>query len=449
MDLKKADRNRLMLWLGLALMFVIVRGGFMLSHSESLRDDPDAYRIIAETLSRTGVFGLPVGVDDARSTAFRPPLYPWLLSWLVDGSGHLSNLAVAILQLFLGGLTVVLTWDIARRLLSKWPSIIAAGLVLIDPILLWQSTLVMTETIATALVMLVWWWWVVRICRLGILPPETETSQSQTRFFDAVVLGVLLVLCILCRPTFLVWAVMLTACLPLIGTVRVPSRVGMVAITLAVVGLGVGAWTLRNVTAVGHPVWGTTHGGYTLLLANNDSFYDYLENRPAEPPWRRHAWDPDNFFNQYQLLPRSGDEWSDDQVTYAAAKATIAHRPQMFWYSCWIRMTQLWQPFPHATAGRSTASIVVVGLLQSVVYALILIAAFRHARQLHPRHWRRWIAWWPAVAIVITLSGVHAVYWSNPRMRSPAIPALAIVAAAAFVRRSDGLPTDKTLLDRT
>lgn len=428
-------RDRVVLWLSLALMVVIVRGGFMLSHFESLRDDPDAYRVIAETLARTGVFGVPVGVEDARPTAFRPPLYPWLLSWLVDGTGHLSNFAVAILQLFLGGLTVGLTWDIARRLLSKWPAIIAAGLVLIDPILLWQSTLVMTETIATALVVLVWWWWIVRIFRVGILPPQTETSPTRTQFFDAFVLGVLLVLCILCRPTFLVWAAMLTACLPLIGTGRLTGRLAVMGITLIIVGLGVGAWTQRNAAAVGHPVWGTTHGGYTLLLANNDSFYDYLESRPVEPPWRRHAWDPDDFFAKYQLLPRSGDEWADDQVTYAAAKRTIAHRPQMFWYSCWIRMTQLWQPFPHATEGRSTAAIVAVGLLQSGVYALILIAAFRHARQLHPRHWRSWIAWWPAAAIVITLSGVHAVYWSNPRMRSPAVPVLAIAASAAFARR--------------
>jgi hypothetical protein len=263
--------------------------------------------------------------------------------------------------------------------------------VLIDPILLWQSTLVMTETIATALVAMVWWWWVVQICRVRDCPPETTmASPVRSYLLDAFVLGVLLTLCILCRPTFLVWAAMIAACLPFLGHVHRTGRMAMLAVTLGIVALSVGAWTLRNVAAIGHPVWGTTHGGYTLLLANNESFYDYLENKPVEPPWRRHAWQPDEFFAEYQALPRSGDEWADDQVAYAAAETTIASRPNMFWHSCWIRMTRLWQPFPHAVAGRSTSLIVVVGLLQSLVYALIVIAVLRHVRQLHPRHWRRW-----------------------------------------------------------
>ncbi len=431
-------RTRLIFWACLAAVVLIVRGGFMLTHYESLQDDPDAYRVIAETLARTGVFGLPVGTEEARPTAFRPPLYPWLLSWLVDGAGTLSNPSVAILQLVLGGLTIGFTWDIARRLLSKWAAICASVLVLIDPILLWQSSLVMTETIATTLVVVTWWWWVVRIGRTEDCEPKTaKGGLTRSDVLDAVVLGSLLTLCILCRPTFLVWAAMLAAYLPVTGRVTSMARAAMFVITLAIMVTGVGAWTIRNLSAVGHPVWGTTHGGYTLLLANNDSFYDYLENKPTEPPWRRHAWEPDEFFAEYQSLPRSGDEWADDQVAYAAARSTIARRPEMFWYSCWVRMTRLWQPFPHATAGRSTSLIVIVGLLHSLVYALILVAVWRHARQLHPRHWRPWIAWWPAVAIVITLSGVHAVYWSNPRMRSPAIPVLSIAAAAALVRRRD------------
>lgn len=410
----------------------------MMTHHESLQEDPDAYRVIAETLARTGVFGLPVDAGEARPTAFRPPLYPWLLAWLVDGSGRLSNLSVAVLHCILGGLTIGLTWDIARRLLSKRAAWIAAALVAIDPILLWQSTLVMTETIATALVMLAWWWWVARICRARVLPVGSMTVSPPRRYvFDAAILGVLLTLCIFCRPTFLVWAGMIAASLPRTGPVHRGGGTAALAITLAVVALGVGAWALRNTAAIGHPVWGTTHGGYTLLLANNESFYDYLENRAAEPPWRRPVWQSDEFFAEYRALPRSGDEWADDRITYAAAKETIQGRPSMFWYSCWVRMTRLWQPFPHAAADRSTASIVVVGFFYSFVYALVLIAILRHASHFHPRHWRQWVAWWPAAALVITLSGVHAVYWSNPRMRSPAIPAMSIIAAAAFTRRRD------------
>ncbi|WP_246112745.1 ArnT family glycosyltransferase [Allorhodopirellula solitaria] len=431
-------RIRLAQCICLVAAVLIVRGGFLFSHQDSLHEDPDAYRVIAQTLAKTDVFGLPVGMDGARPTAFRPPLYPWLLSWLVDDSGTLSNSSVAIFHWILGGLTVVFTWDIARRLLSNGAAAIAAGLVLIDPILLWQSSLVMTETIATALAVSVWWW-IARHTQPAV-DDQGQPTPRRAYLLNAFVLGTLLALCILCRPTFLVWAMLVLPVLALMGEVCRYRRATAIAMSVAVIVAGVGAWTVRNVGAIGHPVWGTTHGGYTLLLANNDSFYDYLEDRPYELPWRRHAWEPAVFFAEYQELPRSGDEWADDQLAYAAAKTTIAERPRMFLYSCWVRLTRLWQPFPHAVDGRSPFLIIVVGLLHCVVYALILIAGLRHVHQFHPHRWRRWVAWWPAVAILITLSGVHTVYWSNSRMRSPAIPALSIAAAAAFVGRKNPSP---------
>lgn len=446
-------RSRVTSCLIFLLAVLFVRGGFLFSRSTGLSDDPDAYRVIAETLSQTGVFGLPMGEatsatnELARPSAFRPPLYPWLLSWLVGDDGKLANTPVAVLHGLFGVLTIGLTWDIARRLISVRAAWISAGLVLIDPILLWQSTLVMTETIATLLVVMVWWWWVVRIAVDD--QDAASRERSPTRIMNAFVLGGLLLLAILCRPTFLVWAAMILASMVWVGPVCRVRRAAMIGVTTVVIALGIGVWTLRNVTAVGYPVWGTTHGGYTLLLANNDSFYDYLETRPWQLPWRNEAWDASDFFTEFESLPRSGDERADDRVAYDAARSTIADRPEIFWYSCWVRLTRLWQPFPHATGDRSTASILAVGLFHSFVYLMVFAAMVRHRgafhpRQWHPRQWhpRRWrshlgtgIALWPAIALVVTLSGVHAVYWSNPRMRSPAIPVIAIAAAAIVGRK--------------
>ncbi len=423
-------------WLFLVIIVVVVRGGFIIARSHALSDDPDAYRVIAETLSSTGVFGLPVGDGEARPTTFRPPLYPWLLSWFVGADGKLSNLPPAILQFVLGVIAVGLTWDIARRLISVRVGLVAATIVLVDPILLWQSTLVMTETIATTLAMIVWWWWVVRVCRVSVTDVTDHCNVSKMpSYFNAGVMGGLLLLTILCRPTFLVWSAMIVPAMWFAGPVCRIRRTAVIAAAVLVIVGGVSAWTLRNLTAIGHPVWGTTHGGYTLLLANNDSFYDYLEQKPWQPPWHSEAWEPSEFFEEYQSLPHTGDEWADDRVAYEAAKSVISFRPEMFWYSCGVRMSRLWQPFPHATVSRSTASILAVGLFHSTVYVFILVAAWRYREYLYPRHWREWIRWWPAIALVITLSGVHAVYWSNPRMRSPAIPALAIAASAVVRRR--------------
>lgn len=429
---------------GLLLLLAVlaVRGGFLIARSDGLSEDPDAYRVIAETLSSTGVFGLPVtpgnGKVDARATAFRPPLYPWLLSWMVGPAGKLANLPVAIFHVFLGLLTVLGTWDIARRFVSTGAALFAAGLVLIDPILLWQSSLVMTESIATTLGVLVFWWWVVMICRIKVVGHRSAETAFRCRFDTnftlsrAVVLGVLLLLAILCRPTFVIWAALIVPAIFFQKSLCRFRRVIMVVSAAVMVAGGVGAWAKRNQVAMGHPVWATTHGGYTLLLANNDSFYDYLETAQWQWPWQKNAWEPSDFFSQYQSLPRSGEEWTDDRVAYAAAKETIADRPKMFAYSCLIRWVRLWQPFPHATAGRSTSMILAVGLFHSAVYLLVLTAMLRHRDLLLSARWRSWLPLWPGLALVLTLSAVHAVYWSNPRMRSPAIPVLAIAAAAAL-----------------
>ena len=72
-----------------ALIGLLIRGGVCLSNLSRFSSDPDAYRAIAQTLADTGVYGL-VGTDgEVRATAFRPPLYPYLLSWITtDGKLH-------------------------------------------------------------------------------------------------------------------------------------------------------------------------------------------------------------------------------------------------------------------------------------------------------------------------------------------------------------------------
>lgn len=431
-------RERRWLWLvsGIILAF-LVRGSIVLAKLDSLDADPDAYRVIAETLAQTGTFGLMGEGDVATPTAFRPPLYPWLLAFFVDDDGHLASHWVAMLHACLGVLTVGLTWDIARRWWSERVAWIAAALVTIDPMLLWQSTLVMTETIATALTAMVWWWWVARLSGrpTGVTldggEPIRSCDLSPSRpIIDAVVFGGLLSLTVLCRPTFLVWAAMLVPALFFIGPscrIRRVARVGVVGLILVAT---VGLWTLRNVSQLGHPVWATTHGGYTLLLANNDSFYDSLDKSSnGWKPWERTPWDPTEFFAEYEARERGIDEVSDDRVAYEMAKSTISNRPAMFAWSCIVRATSLWHPFPARTPDRSMMIVLVIGLYQTGLLCMAVLGIARHRRSWwHPNAW-------PAFALVITLTGVHSVYWSNPRMRSPVIPMLAVAVACGMVPR--------------
>ena len=439
---------------------VVIRGLTIFATATSFDADPDAYQAIARTIGGSGVFGLtsPEGVP--RPIAFRPPLYPWLLS-LSYSDGTLSHLAIAVFHLLLGSLTALFVFLFTRRLVEPSSRVnrrftgdrlglAAAVLTAIDPILLRQSTEVMTETLAATLTAAVIWMW-------GICQNETE---SRNRWALPAGLGTLLALAYLCRPTFLVWAVLLI----IAGLIRAPNRRGLLSVTVVatLVAVAVGGWTLRNIRTLGHPIWATTHGGYTLLLANNDSFYRYLsEGRFGQ------AWDADEFLNAYQHRydgdPRQAafwqkdwkgpptygaavSEYDDDRLCYESAVATIRRQPTVFVWSAFVRVARLWSPFPHDISGRSKKAVVAVGSFYVVLYACVLVAIIRHRRFVFGRSW--WAIW----LLVITLTGVHAVYWSNLRMRAPAVPALAILAVLSVgrnvgVRSLDAKPSEDSITE--
>jgi len=109
---------------GLLVFTLVVRGGVLWAMRGNLQQDPDAYRQIAENLLRHGEFAIGQGdpgddVAPVRPTAFRPPLYPVVLSNLPAADGkHISLGKVAVLHVLLGVATVWLTWLTARRLLG-------------------------------------------------------------------------------------------------------------------------------------------------------------------------------------------------------------------------------------------------------------------------------------------------------------------------------------------
>jgi hypothetical protein len=421
---------------------VAVRGLAILMTADAFDADPDAYQAIAQTISGSGVFGLTSPEGVARPTAFRPPLYPWLLSLCVS-DGRLSHSLVSIFHLLLSALTAGLVFFATRRLAKSLSltcgllsgdtlGFTAAGLTAIDPILLRQSTAVMTETLAatlTAAVILLWCIW------------ADPNERKNTLWFPAA-LGVFLALAYLCRPTFLVWAILLVAAIVVESRRRRGFR--SAAIAAGIVAIAVGGWTLRNVKALGHPIWATTHGGYTLLLGNNESFYRYLsQGRFGQ------AWDADEFLNAYRHRydgdPREAAFWNrdwtappnnasrvseheDDRLCYRSAVATIKRQPGRFVWSALVRVARLWSPFPHDIAGRSAAAITMVSCFYLALYTAVLISIDRLRGLLLTRQW--WAIW----LLAITLTGVHAVYWSNLRMRAPAIPALAILASLSLCR---------------
>ncbi|HEX3725992.1 MAG TPA: glycosyltransferase family 39 protein, partial [Pirellulales bacterium] len=255
-------------WLQAALICaaLVIRGGYILSTADELRRDPDHYAEIARHLHDRQAFAL--GDPDGQPTAYRPPLYPLVLS-VFEGLGK-PLLARAVLHVALGVATVWLAWRLALRWgLSSTMALAAAALVMVDPILLNQSSQVMTETLAAFLA----------ACALLALARAAREDSLWAASLSGGVLG----LCVLCRPTFLVWFAAVAVAWPLIASR--PRRAARTVALLMAAAMSVAPWMIRNQVIFGRPIVTTTHGGYTLLLANNPGFYEYLRHAKWGSVW--------------------------------------------------------------------------------------------------------------------------------------------------------------------
>jgi 4-amino-4-deoxy-L-arabinose transferase-like glycosyltransferase len=407
-------------WQVLALLLVlavVVRGSVLVAGWDRFQDDPDGYRQLAVNLLEYGTFGqsqMRDGQIQHAPTAYRPPVYPLVLAAFGFATG-VDTASVAILHLLLGVATVLLVVAVAAPLYG-WRVAGAAGvLVTFDPILLNQSVLVMTETIAAFLAVLAWW----LLIRCG-------------RPFPCFAAGLVLAVAALCRPVSLIW-LGLAALVVLASSVkrrawREPAGFCLAAAVVLV------PWALRNAYHFGRPIVTTTHGGYTIWLGNNQDYYDFLKTAP-----RGSVWDSAELDERYSQVRNEfgADEVAADRWANQQAKQCIQRQPAMFVRACIGRVARLWGLVPNRLSPdesvvRRTARWG-VALWYSAIFVLVLFAAFCLRRQLlrSPWHW--------AVLLAIALTGVHCAYWTDMRMRAPIIPMLCVAAAWGAVRWYEGI----------
>ncbi len=434
---------------GLLLVLVIaaiVRGGVLFALFGQLQADPDAYRQIAENLLKHHSFALDLpAADDTGSerepslkqatfkpTAYRPPLYPCLLAVTNLGLEQVSPLRVAVLHWLLGVGAAGLTWLAASRLGLGWGAFLAAALVMCDPILLNQSALVMTETLATFLATLAVWAWLRLVDR--------------PNGWNAALVGASIGLAAICRPTFLPWLALLVLLLLAVRGANESlqnflTRVRFAVVISAVALLVLSPWIVRNQRTFGKPMVATTHGGYTLLLGNNPAYYDYLQRGDHSIPWP--ASDP----RFQELLPQPGppvsDEFAYDATTKRLALETIQAQPRMFLRASLDRVFQLWNPLPHRTSLSPSVGRELLRFATCAWYVIVLGAAVLGVVKLRGRLLS--LSWLGLLLLCLTFTLMHSVYWSNLRMRAPLMPVVALLAAAGATSLAGGrkLPVEQ------
>ena len=429
------------------VLLIGIRIAVLVVDQQSLEQDPDSYRLLAENLANTGVFGFAQADGGVRPTAFRPFFYPWLLSWLVV-NGELQYWLVGWFQVALSLAAAGLAYSIGRRLGIGWPGLAAFALA-IDPLMLRQSQLVMTETWTSFIVLAAWRVW------LGCVQTDIQ------RLWQSIFLGLLLGIAVLSRPTNVPWAAL--CCLATYFIWLHPSRARRLQPVL-ILGLCMllflAPWTIRNYFQLGKPIWATSHGGYTLMLANNPLLFEHFKQSGADRNWDaepfHRAWmdrkqtfanatdaellDPGYWRSatQDQLRPQTLGELADDKLAYRIARLTITNDPLTFGRSTLYRLSWFWALWPNVP-GRAA-------MLIGLWYAIFFGAAFfgfvklfvipswmartatKSAAAAKQLAWRNLRSWFPAIVLVLSLSGIHAVYWGNMRMRAPLMAPVYLLA---------------------
>ena len=415
--------------IALLVLAALLRLGVICWKPESLAEDRDLYWGIAQRLAAGDGFANP---EWGHPTAYRPPLYPLLLAGILWIGGGVKLLAAV--QIGLSVATVWMTSRIGRVLGLNSNALLAAALVAINPLLIQASALAMTEALCACL-----------LTALLLVSVATRPEAWPHRWG----IGVLFGLAALCRPT--IWAFAVLASVVGIWSLfrRSPTEarrdtikvlLGWLVIATTC-GLTVVPWVIRNLKVFDEPIVTTTHGGYTLLLGNNDEAYQAEIVETSGKPWDSRSWQ-ESIGREFQdecwsaaFLKNSlserreplRDRWMTDR-----ARTWIRQHPREFAELCWLRVKRFWSLTPGGSDAGSLPKVARWGV--AVFFAIELLAAAIGLWRLRRDEWR---TWWPLVLLVISFALVHVIYWSNLRMRAPVEPVLALLAARAFVRRSD------------
>ena len=422
------------------LAAIALRGLVIWLHADELAADRDAYLGIARGVAELRGFCSP---GSTAPTAFRPPLYPLMVGALMAAVP--TSVAVVLVNGLFGVAAVWATWRASQCLVMGRAGLLAAFLVGVDPLLLRYIAQPMTETTCAGLVALM---------LLAVVSDEWQRSRREWT------VGALFGLLVLCRPTFWPLAGLMVAAWSLKSgfsesrtSLRGASSRGEVRLTKlsrtsafkcrpglpwrVAVGtmLVVAPWVIRNQLVFGSPLLTTTHGGYTLQLANNPVFYDEVVDQPWGTVWEGDSlarWQVEQDERLERDLGPRASEIQRDRRQNAIAREFIASEPRRFARAAWHRVRSLWSTVPHGdvTGGRTRWLIEAVGWYYSFVLLAFAVGMIVVARR--PDRGR----WWVLYALVITVQAVHLVYWTNARMRAPLTPVIALFAVAILAPRA-------------
>ena len=390
---------RLMLLLLLALSLRLGWGMSRATDAASIEPLPDQREYLE--LSDNLLDGRGLHFYDPRFgadvLAYRTPGYPIFLA-ACGSSPRVARLAQSLLDTS----TVLAIYLLSRRWLAEGQSLFAAALVAFNPFLIYFSSLILSETLFTA--MLTW----------GMLLLAGTSSEGNRGVRSRPVLGgLLLAFAILVRPSGIGLPVLLGISAAILNREnpqaysshrRLPPATSMLLLTL----LALAPWAYRNYTILGHVVWTTTNGGITAYDGFNDDATGASDQRAiARLPGVSQA-----------------TELQRDEFFATEASHWVKTHPRRAIELGITKILRTWSPVPlSAEYGKSLYQW--IGGCYSVPLDLLVVLGLWYGAI--PRTAKVYLLI-PAIYITV----IHAMSVGSLRYRLPAEPMLAVLAACSL-----------------
>lgn len=342
----------------------------------------------------------PDVADQNHLTAYRPPLPSLLLAGVYAVVGHRYD-AVRLVHCLLGAVSIVLVYRIGRRAYGDSVGLRAAAGYALYPLAILQSTDIASEPLGVLLF-------------LCFLDQSLQFAASRT-WGSAITAGIVFGLALLTRanyalmvPLFALWAVV-----QLRGDSRHLLRAGAV---LAVAGLVMAPWMIRNYLVFERFIPFSTTGGSALLQGNNrlvvsdPRFYGYS------------VWDTE--LEEYQgPLRTAGDEVERDRRAKELAVQWLKEHRDQWGFLLLHKFLRSWTPWlEHNPSAVSRVVYLITWGPILILFGIGVVPSFVASMRAGSPAWLMHLA-----ILHYVLNSL--IFFANIRYRAPVDPLCLIIAA--------------------
>ncbi|MFA5857936.1 MAG: glycosyltransferase family 39 protein [Elusimicrobiota bacterium] len=376
---------------GLAVIIavaLVIRLVFILAYQKPMEPDAEHYFSLANSmLNGTGMGG----------NITRPPVYVFFLAAVLFLFGK-NVIAVKVVQVMVSVMAVFLTYLIAQKLSKdRWLKLIAAGIVALDPYIIFYTGELLTETLFITLLMLT----------LYLLCSFTVSERQRVR--DAVVIGLVIGITMMTRPVILGFIIFVVG----IGYVlKIYSlhRLGVFGVLFLVLLLTLMPYALRNYKLTGKMLFTNIQAGWTMYEGLDPDFQD----------WDKHtAWQV-----AMRVESKDMDTLANDKFFRNKSLRYIKEHPGEFLVLCLRKLYKYWRLYPYYPQSQLYKFIGYVFTLP--LYVLAVIGAYYFFKEQ-----KRGFFVLSSLVVYYCLTAI--LFWTQIRYRVPLQPVLSIFAAAGIV----------------